>query len=54
MFEVPAYGLTYCGNQAVNSGYSHGPCVTMPMVMCRACCQASVLQGYPCLGGLHI
>lgn len=54
-FAVPACGLAHCGNQAIyGSGHNHYPCVTVPMTMCSACCEALVLQGYPCLEALHI
>jgi hypothetical protein len=57
-FEAPTCGLTYSSNQAVDrsvtSGHSHAHCVTIPTVVYTACCQSSVLQGYPSLEGLHI
>uniref|UniRef100_A0A093UXT8 Uncharacterized protein n=1 Tax=Talaromyces marneffei PM1 TaxID=1077442 RepID=A0A093UXT8_TALMA len=58
MFEAPTCALTYCSNPAADgcfeSGHSQVFCVTVPMVMYTACCQGSILQGYPCIGGLHI
>lgn len=54
MFNVPAYGFTYCSNHVMNLGHSHCACDTVPMVMCCTCCQYLIQQGYPCLKEPHI